>query len=126
MEMPVNAVAWFDIPVADFDRARTFYSTILDYEMPEVPMGGIRMGIFPHVQMSGVGGAIVAAEGRVPANTGSLVYLPAGQDLSVVLNRVVAAGGTIVIPKTMIAPGMGYFATFGDTEGNAVGLHSIE
>lgn len=37
-----------------------------------------------------------------------------------------AAGGAVVQSKTLIAPGMGYFAIFTDTEGNSVGLHSVE
>ena len=34
MEMVTNAISWFEIPVDDFERARTFYSAIFDYEMP--------------------------------------------------------------------------------------------
>ena len=37
-----------------------------------------------------------------------------------------AAGAAVVQSKTLIAPGMGYFAIFTDTEGNSVGLHSVE
>ena len=40
------------------------------------------------------------------------------------LARVVTAGGSIVVPKTDIGEGFGYFALFIDTEGNRVGLHS--
>ncbi|WP_424119071.1 VOC family protein [Robiginitalea sp.] len=28
-----NAINWFDIPVKDFDRAKTFYETVLDTTM---------------------------------------------------------------------------------------------
>ena len=34
MEMTRNAVSWFEIPTADFGRAKAFYSTIFDFEMP--------------------------------------------------------------------------------------------
>ncbi|OGU25124.1 MAG: hypothetical protein A2X66_01015 [Ignavibacteria bacterium GWA2_54_16] len=34
-----NAINWFEIPVADFERAKKFYSTIYDFDMPEFPMG---------------------------------------------------------------------------------------
>lgn len=126
MEMTVNAVSWFDIPVTDFDRARLFYNTIFDFEMPDIPMGPVRMGILLHEQGKGVGGAIVAGAGRVPSATGTMVYLAAGRDLSTVLDRVSGAGGAVVQSKMLIAPGMGFFAVFTDTEGNSVGLHSIE
>ena len=34
-------------------------------------------------------------------------------------------GGKICLPKTEIAPGMGWIAAFQDTEGNLMGLHQI-
>ncbi|MBC7829408.1 MAG: hypothetical protein H7122_16795 [Chitinophagaceae bacterium] len=37
-----NAINWFEIPVADFDRARKFYETIFNYQMPENQMGQAR------------------------------------------------------------------------------------
>lgn len=126
MEMTTNALNWFEIPAADFARAKAFYSAIFDFEMPEMQMGPTTMGFLLHDREKGVGGAIVAGDGCVPAATGTLVYLAAGKDLSTVLSRVEAAGGAIVLPKTMIAPEMGYYATFRDSEGNKVGLHSME
>jgi uncharacterized protein len=128
MEMMHNAIAWFEIPVVDFARAKAFYSAIFDYDMPESPMGSIHMGFLLHDQAAGgIGGAIVKAEkGYVPSNHGSKVYLNGGKNLSVVLDRVVAAGGKIATPKFLIAPGMGYVGGFEDTEGNLVYLHSPE
>ena len=37
------------------------------------------------------------------------------------LNRIEAAGGTVVQPRTEV-PGMGAFGYFTDTEGNTLGL----
>ena len=125
MEMTTHAIAWFDLPVTDFDRAKAFYSAIFDFDMPEMMMGPNRMGFFLHKQGEGVGGAIVKGSNPVPSRDGARVYLSAGEDLSVVLDRVAAAGGQVVFGKTEIAPGMGFFAYFLDTEGNQVGLHSM-
>ena len=125
MEMTTNALNWFEIPVIDFARAKAFYSRIFDFDMPEMPMGPQTLGFLLHEQGKGVGGEIVKGEGYVPSMTGSLVYLAAGNDLSVVLARVEAAGGKIIIGKTQIPPDFGYFAHFADTEGNLVGLHSM-
>lgn len=128
MEMLHNAIAWFEIPVLDFERAKAFYSAIYDYDMPEIPMGTGRMGFLLHDQNNGgIGGAIVqAAAGYVPATIGAKVYLNGGKNLSVVLDRVVAAGGKLGTPKFEVAPGMGHVASFIDTEGNEVYLHSME
>ena len=125
MEMTVNAINWFEIPVIDFARAKKFYNAILDFDMPEMPMGPAHMGFLPHEQGKGVGGAIIKVDGHVPSTMGTLVYLACGSDLAVVLGKVEAAGGKILTPKTLIAEGMGYFAHFLDIEGNRVGLHSM-
>jgi len=125
MEMLQNSINWFEIPVSDFDRARKFYSTIYDYEMPEMPMGPNRMGILLYDQKKqGIGGAIVKGEGYVPAKSGVKVYLSGGTDLNLVLQRVERAGRKIVMPKTLIDPQLGYFAIFEDTEGNQLSIHS--
>ncbi len=49
-----------------------------------------------------------------------------GADLSEPLSRVEGAGGKVLVPKTNIGEGMGYYALFIDSEGNRVGLHSMK
>lgn len=125
MEMVRNALNWFEIPVDDFERARKFYSQIFDFEMPSHQMGPNLMGFFLFdMQSEGVGGAIIKGDGLTPSATGSLVYLNGGADLTVVLDRVAAAGGMVIQPKTQVTPEIGYVAVFADTEGNHVALHS--
>jgi uncharacterized protein len=124
MEKINNSLNWFEIPVTDFERARKFYSTIYGFEMPSTIMGDNQMGFFP-VEPHHIGGAIVKGDDCVPSQTGTLVYLNDGTDLLSVLNKVKAAGGKVVLQKTLITPDLGYFAFFTDTEGNKVGLHSM-
>lgn len=125
MENVTHAVNWFEIPVADFERARKFYSAIFDYDMPASEMGGARLGFFPcDFAAGGIGGAINKSDRRHPSADGSLVYLNGGADLSVVLDRVEGAGGRVVVPKTQLSPEIGFIAIFEDSEGNRVGLHS--
>ncbi len=125
MKVPTNAVNWFEIPVSDFARAKKFYSTIFDYEMPEMEMDSVRMGMLPFQQGQGVGGAICFGEGYEPTEKGAKLYLNGGDDLTTVLNRVEAAGGKVELGKTAIPDNMGYFAIFHDTEGNWMGIHSM-
>jgi predicted enzyme related to lactoylglutathione lyase len=127
MEMMTNAVSWVEIPVTDFARAKKFYSAIYDYEMPEMMMGPVRMGFLLYDQPGGgIGGAIVHGEGCTPSEQGVRVYLNGGNDLNTILNRVEKAGGKVVLAKTMITPEYGYFASFLDTEGNVISLHSVK
>jgi hypothetical protein len=44
--------------------------------------------------------------------------------VQLILDKIVAAGGRIVVPKTEISPEYGYMAVFIDSEGNRVALHS--
>ena len=126
MEMLHNAVSWFEIPVADFERAKSFYSQLFDFDMPVMDMGMVKMGILLHHRDNGgIGGAIVFGEMYSPSKQGSRVYLNAGNDLSVVTDRVVAAGGKLLLGKSFMGEGMGYIAMIEDTEGNYVNLHSV-
>ena len=120
-----NAINWFEIPAADFQRAKKFYENIFQMEMTEQPVAGFQMAFFPFDPAGqGVSGAICTGEHYTPSTDGAKLYLNGGEDLNNVLNRVQGAGGQVAIPKTQITPEYGYMAFFIDTEGNMVGLHS--
>jgi predicted enzyme related to lactoylglutathione lyase len=119
-----NALNWFEIPVTDFSRAKTFYETVLGTPIEQMAMGPVTMGMLSADQ-NAVGGALVHGDGGTPSQNGTLVYLNGGDDLAVLLARVEPAGGAVVVPKTEIGNGFGHFAHFVDTEGNRVGLHSM-
>ena len=72
---------------------------------------------------NGVGGGLVQMQGATPSADGVTIYLNGGDDLSIPLGRVEAAGGKILMPKTDIGEN-GYMAQLLDTEGNRVALHS--
>ena len=118
-----NAINWFEIPASNFERAKKFYSAILDAELPTQEMYGTEMAFFP-MEGEGVGGSICAGENYKPSAEGTVPYLNGGNDLSTILNRVEAAGGTLITPKTKISDEIGYMAFFFDTEGNKIALHS--
>jgi hypothetical protein len=56
---------------------------------------------------------------------GPLLYLNANPDVQIILDKVEAAGGKILVPKTEISPEYGTMAVFFDTEGNRIALHSV-
>jgi predicted enzyme related to lactoylglutathione lyase len=121
-----NAVNWFEIPAKDFDRAKKFYETVLGAKTQVMEAMGMKSAFLPaDLQNGGVGGCIIQGNGYEPSQQGSLVYLNGGDDLSVPLSRVEAAGGKILLPKTAIGPN-GFMAYFTDTEGNKVGFHSMK
>jgi len=124
MNLPKDVVAWFEIPVLDFHRARKFYSEIYRYNIAEYPMGQNLMGFLPMEQGDGIGGAIVKGDGYIPSKTGIKLYLHGGDDLIAILDRIEPSGGKIILGKTKITDEIGFFAVFEDTEGNYLSLHS--
>jgi len=122
-----HAISWFEIPTTDINRAQAFYEAIFDMTMFPLDMPNLPMRVFPIADPMNVGGALVQLEHmyQPSATHGPLVYLNANPDVQIVLDRVAAAGGQIVVPKTMISPEYGFLGIFLDTEGNRIGLHSV-
>jgi len=123
-----SAISWFEIPSTDLDRATKFYEKIFNVSLLPMDLPSIRMRMFPiEDQVSGIGGAVVNSGGfHKPSSTdGPLIYLNGNPDLQQVLDRVEAAGGSIMVPKTEISPEYGFMAVIIDSEGNRIGLHSI-
>ena len=119
-----NAISWFEIPVTDLSRAKKFYDTVLEIEIQEMDMPGMKYGMFPYDRDNeGVGGGLVQMDGVSPSAEGLTLYLNGGNDLTAPLGRVEAAGGKIIQPKTDIGEN-GFMAMFIDTEGNRLALHS--
>ena len=123
-----NAISWFEIPATNLDRATTFYETIFGVSLAVMDMPNIKMRMFPlDDMMNNVGGAVVDSGGfhKPSATDGPLIYLNGNPDVQHILDKVDAAGGKILVPKTEISPEYGFMAVIIDTEGNRVGLHSV-
>ena len=120
-----NAINWFEIPVADLERAQKFYETIFGMQLIPMDLPGLKMRMFPTDDVKGASGALIfAPEFYQPSANGTMVYLNGNPDLQNVVDKIEAAGGTIVMPKTAITPEIGFMAVMMDTEGNRVALHS--
>ena len=123
-----NAISWFEIPTTDIIRAQKFYETIFGITMIPMDLPNIKMRMFPlDDMMTQVGGALVDSGGfhKPSVTEGPLIYLNGNPDVQNVLDKVEAAGGTILVPKTEISPDYGFMAVFIDSEGNRVALHNI-
>ena len=122
-----NAISWFEIPAVDLDRAQRFYEVIFDIQMIAFDMPQLQMRLFPIENPANIGGALCRSGDFYKPSPGSgpLLYLNANPDVQNVLDRIEAAGGKIVVPKTEISPEHGHMAIFMDTEGNRIALHSV-
>lgn len=121
----VNKMNWFEIPVANLDRAVKFYSEVFCQEMQVFqgdemrrvalmpPGAGKVEGIEPQ-------GTLLQVAGFTPSQAGSVLYFDPSEALDTVLARIEGAGGKVTFPKFRF--GNGYLATFTDSEGNTIGL----
>lgn len=125
--MSPNVAVWFEIPVSDLARAIGFYETVFAVTLSEsgCPSGmPIRLALFP-AEKDAVTGCLIEHKDAKPGGDGPVIYLNGGSDLSEPLARAEAAGARIVVPKTPITPELGFFAQLIDSEGNRIGLHSL-
>jgi len=116
---------WIEIPVSNMKRAVSFYGELLGLELNEMKLGPNDYALFTVKDRFNTG-ALVKGEGYIPSKEGAAVYLNGGKDLSKVLARVARAGGKVLLEKTFLSKEAGYIGYFQDTEGNKVGLHSMD
>ncbi len=123
--MTRNALSWFEIPVADIERAQRFYETLLARSMRREQMGPHTLAVFAYDDAAGVGGALLqGAEALLPGTDGSLVYLDASPSLDAVMSRAGELGAKVLLPKLQLPGTIGFIAQIVDCEGNRIGLHS--
>lgn len=127
MRTLVNPVGWFEIYVADMYRAKTFYESVFKRTLIEIPapQAGMSMMIFANdIQASGATGALVKHPMRQPSNEGTLVYFSC-EDCATESALATQHGGMVFKEKFNIGAN-GFIAIIGDSEGNAIGLHSFQ
>ena len=121
----MNAINWFEIPVVDLERATAFYERVLNIRLHiDTSFPGMRLAVFPHDDQA-VSGALFEHPEARPHGDGVRIYLNGGKDLGPFLERAVAAGGQIIMPKTHLRDDIGHIGMFRDCEGNIIGLHSM-
>ncbi|GAB4510151.1 MAG: VOC family protein [Allomuricauda sp.] len=124
--MDFNMVGWFEIPVVDMDRAKTFYEAVFQVKIELQDFGGTKMGWFPSdMDKPGAAGSLIQNKDwyKPSDSQGVLVYFNS-LDVQNELDRIESNGGKIVQSKTQISPEIGFMAVFLDTEGNRIALHS--
>jgi predicted enzyme related to lactoylglutathione lyase len=121
----MSKLNWFEIPVANLERAVKFYTDVFQQEMQVFKADETRsIALMPpgagKVESIEPQGSLLQVAGFEPSSSGSIIYLDPVGPLETTLERVEAAGGKVTFPRFRI--GSGYLATFTDSEGNTVGL----
>lgn len=118
-----NRAVWFDIPVADLDRAAVFYNAVLDIKVSKEQFDGYTFCVLDH--QDGNGGCLMENELEVTSNSGILVYMNVDKRIRDAVAQVTQHGGKVVQEIHSIGP-HGYRAIVVDSEGNRIALHSTE
>ncbi|MFZ6845925.1 VOC family protein [Undibacterium sp. RuTC16W] len=123
--MKINPVGWFEIYVQDIERAKSFYQAVFNITLEKLNSPGIEMWRFPaNMDGWGAGGSLVCMPGYPSGGNSTLVYFSCA-DCAVEEARVVAAGGRLQRQKMSIGE-YGFISLIFDTEGNMIGLHSLQ
>jgi predicted enzyme related to lactoylglutathione lyase len=115
-----NRAVWFDIPVADLDRAAKFYSAVLGIGVHKEQYGDFAFCVFDH--QDGNGGCLVPNAAEIGAG-GVMLYLNADGRIRQAVAEVEPHGGRVIEPVHPIGP-HGFRAVIHDSEGNRLALHS--
>ena len=124
-----NPVVWFEIYVDDLDRAKSFYEKVFKTELS--PLGNpteddLQMLAFPgDMESKGrTSGALVHVKDVKAGGNSTIVYF-GSEDCSIEEARVESAGGELIRPKMSIGE-YGFISLAKDTEGNMIGIHSMQ
>ena len=115
-----NRAVWFDIPVADLDRAAKFYRAILGVGVDKETYGDFSFCVIEH--KDGNGGCLVPNKQEIAAG-GVLLYLNANGRIRDAVSKVVPNGGSVIEDTHPIGP-HGFRAIVLDSEGNRIALHA--
>jgi predicted enzyme related to lactoylglutathione lyase len=116
-----NRAVWFDIPVADLDRAAAFYGAVLAVKVHKQKFEGGAFCVLDH--SDGNGGCLVLEPSAISSTGGILLYLNADGRIRDAVTQVERMGGKVVKPVHTIGP-HGCRAVVHDSEGNRIALHS--
>lgn len=128
-----NPVVWFEIYVQNMDRAKAFYEAVLAVKLEKMPAPteeiNMEMWSFPANKdvaktTYGACGMLVKMEGFPPGSGATIVYFGC-EDCAVEATRATENGGSIFKEKMSIGE-HGFIALVNDTEGNMIGLHSMQ
>jgi predicted enzyme related to lactoylglutathione lyase len=116
--IPSKASAWFEIPVTDMDRARTFYASVLQNDLVLEESGPNPIAMFT-AQDRMASGHVYPGKPAAPG-TGPTIHLSVAAPIEDAMERVTLNGGQVVSPAIPIP--VGTFAYCLDPDGNSFAL----
>jgi predicted enzyme related to lactoylglutathione lyase len=121
MHSSPDRVVWFDLPVADLERASRFYAAVLDIEVSPAKAGNFTFAVLEHGP-DGNGGCLIPNAKEVSA-AGILVYMNVEGRIRDAVAQTQKHGGRMLKAIENIGE-HGFRAIVLDSEGNRIALHS--
>jgi len=120
-ERPATNIAHFAINADDVDRAQRFYERVFGWRFEAWGPPGFLLAHTGTEREPGIQGALQKRRELIPGQRTIAYECTIGvADVDAVAAAVVANGGTIIIPRTLI-PTVGHLIFFRDPEGNVAG-----
>jgi predicted enzyme related to lactoylglutathione lyase len=121
--VPRATLSLFELPATDPRRLAEFFRRVFGWSSREVAWDGpayLRLEP-PDPGRPAGGGILDRAGGEALVDRLTVTIRIEGEDLATTLERVAAAGGTVVLEPTPVGE-LGSYARFLDPEGNSFGL----
>lgn len=124
--MQSKPVGWLEIYVKDMPRAKKFYEAVLSVQLERLESAELEMWSFPGPMDDGNGtsGALVKMNEGPSGGNSVIIYFNC-EDCATEASRVSSNGGKVTKKKFPIGK-FGFAALITDTEGNVIGLHSMQ
>ncbi|QIM63347.1 glyoxalase [Pasteurellaceae bacterium Orientalotternb1] len=124
-----NPVCWFEIHVDDLQRAKTFYEGVFQQPLHdgdcELSDGVSIYHFSTNYEEYGIGGMLYADKNYPVVRGNNFTIFFNCDNCAVEAARAEKFGGKLLQEKTSIGE-EGFYAVIEDTEGNRIGLHSMQ
>ena len=121
MHSSPDRVVWFDLPVADLERASRFYGAVLGIKVHQEKTPNFSFAVLAHGP-DGNGGCLIPNAKEV-SGAGILVYMNVDGRVRDAVRQAEKQGGRVLQAIESIGP-HGFRAIVLDSEGNRIALHS--
>lgn len=115
-----HTITHIEIPAPDLNKAIAFYSKLFNWQIQILPPGDYA---FFRIGTTQSGGGFDTGLKPAEEKCGPQLTIDV-DDISTKLEEIQNAGGKIILAKTEIPGGHGFYACFRDPNGNYLQLHS--
>jgi len=106
-----------EIPTTDVERSKAFYSELFSWKMNQLP----HMDYVAFETGKGPGGGLLKVQEVLSGGEQNVMVYVFTESIQETMARAAELGGSVIKERTQI-PEIGWYALFGDPEGNVIGL----